>query len=1271
MEGSGVSDSTGHPLTSGVLDHPGDDRGDGPGNSPRVFNGAAMLGGPCTAPGGGPGGGSASAPEYRLLELLRMDGDESRSHCICEMLSAGLPDSHTLLQMGISALQLLFLSPRDGQLVKASLQASLHKTATPFSRQRDVMPLPLPCIGAALQLLELCSRTSEGLLIWRPDSIAKQKKQKLRKTIKAGTSQVWRLLVIAVLNGEACGWSSTFFPSRDKPPSSAQANALNHISRLVEYFVRSPLDVRPGRSFEDIVRSKGIDYSGEEVLHALPVKLGEILPGLPADHVAGSLQAASVATDEVLRWVLDPTLCILPDDQWPNPIPSASMNCDRTEWVQVAKLLVQKKILAPISEDSILKVRGKLLLNGIFCVEKKGVPAPGQQRVTRLIMNCVPSNSIQRLMVGDLPTLSSASQWTAAFLRPSQVLLWSGDDQKGAYYAWALPEAWRSLLAFRWPVPGKEVGLPHLESVYLASAVIPMGWLNAVSLFQHLHRKLGISPVPAGAGLREEQEWRRDRAIPASATSLNGGWIQYYLDDFDCPEFVSRADWARLQGTLSATHRRQRASYARQGVGISPDKAHVRELRVTRMGAHIDGESGYIAVPPEKILEVGWMCIWLLGQRAVRQKALLMTLGRFVRCFEFRRPLMGLLNDVWPRKHFFFRRALKASAIRELIRSLCCLPLALSSIRTPPSGLVTCSDASLHGGGLCASSGLTADGKRVLQNLEAGDVPAFRPSGAMDYNSGAGPRVMAVSLWDGIGALVCSLARLPCQVVGFASAETDKDSKRLIRRRWPGVLELGSVIDIDRALVERLARSLNRKLDLVIVGASCPCQDFSPIARDERAPKAEASQTLFEIARVLKLLKQVFDVPVHFFVENVFNMTAENLALVNVVLETTPVLIDAKWTSWCRRPRLFWCSWEVSPLEGEKLIHHDSYLELKLPLTRGESSTWLEKDCSWNGRQNDWLPPIARPRRCTRPPRDPAGLDQASPEAIDRWKHDHFRLQVCNYETNMLISTADGRLRVPSPSESEILMGFDSGYITQALSPKLSDEEVSDLVGKMLGGSLHVHVIVVLMHSLLIQFGLPRVRNLSGLLRLQDRASAGWLLYPRFVPKSLETSDTASLVLQFIRQAERGGTDIRLDVGVPFRMQAWPRSGINSSLFNWSVVHGYSWKSTAHINALELQAVLNSVKWRLRKQHREPYRALHLIDSQVVCAIITKGRTSSYRLRRGLKQLNALLLASGMVLIIGYVNTDCNPSDVPSRWAEKRLNHTSANNANNQERARL
>ena len=840
-----------------------------PGSAPCIFNPPAGLSEPSTASGAGLGGITSHSAEARLLQLLdvvRFEGHAS----IHSYFLAGLPEQQHILQLGVTALQLLFLSPLDGQLVKASLLSRIRETAAPTSRQRDLLPLPLPPIGAALQLLEQCVRSPSGLLTWSPGPNHKKRKQKQQKLIMAGTAQLWRFLVVATLNGEYIGWNGVLFPLGDSAPSSSQQAALRNISCLVEYFVRSPLDLRVGRCFEELVRSKGVDYAGEEVLHALPVRLGEILPGLPADNVAGTLKAASVASGDVLKWLQNPMECILPEDQWPDPLPSASMNCEKSEWPMIARVLVEKRILTPIDSQDIFKVRGKPLLNGIFSVEKKGAPAPGQCRITRLIMNCVPSNSIQRLMTGDLPTLSSSSQWTAAYLRPTQVLLWSGDDQRGAFYAWALPEAWRPFLAFRWPVQGKDIGLPSKGLVYLASAVIPMGWVNAVSLFQHLHRQLGISPVPAGAGLPQEMEWRRDCPVPLTATEINGGWIQYYLDDFDCPEFVARKDWKALQGTLSATHRRQRAAYERQGVGISEDKAHQRELSVNRMGAHIDGDRGFISVPPEKLLEVGWMCAWMCGQSCASQKALLMTLGRLVRCFEFRRPLMGLLNEVWPRGNWFFKRSLRASATRELIRALCCLPLAVSSIRTPPNGMITCSDASLLGAGLCASAGLTEEGNAVLGNLRAGDVPAFRPAGAATYNKGTGVRVLAMSLFDGLGALVCALARLPCQVVGYASAEIDKDCKKVTRRRWPGILELGSVLDVDRAVVEKLHRSLQGKVDLVVVGAGSPCQDLKAPPNKGLGLQGERSKLFLAIPRIICLLKEVFSVPVHFFVEKHF-----------------------------------------------------------------------------------------------------------------------------------------------------------------------------------------------------------------------------------------------------------------------------------------------------------------------------------------------------------------------------------------------------------------
>ena len=215
-----------------------------------------------------------------------------------------------------------------------------------------------------------------------------------------------------------------------------------------------------------------------------------------------------------------------------------------------------------------------------------------------------------------------------------------------------------------------------------------------------------------------------------------------------------------------------------------------------------------------------------------------------------------------------------------------------------------------------------------------------------------------------------------------------------------------------------------------------------------------------------------------------------------------------------------------------------------------------------------------------------------------------------------------------------------------------------DLIGAMgqvIGNSFSVHAVVMLCHSLLCFLGRDAPRNHHDLVQCVGVAAPGWLLLPKFEPHASDSPETARLVAHFARVAERGGTDVRLDVGVPFRAKAWPRAGINSSLFHWSIVHGYSWKSTAHINVLELQATLNAVKWRLRKAQNGKLRCLHLIDNQSVCAVIAKGRCSAYRLKPGLKKLNSLVLASGIVLAVGYVATDSNPSDIPSRWSARSL----------------
>jgi hypothetical protein len=91
-------------------------------------------------------------------------------------------------------------------------------------------------------------------------------------------------------------------------------------------------------------------------------------------------------------------------------------------------------------------------------------------------------HAFQRLTQGDLNTLSSSTAWSLLVLKEKEVSLWS-DDQKGAFYAWELPQSWPPFMCFAWPVPGHLVGSVNVFG-YVASRVIPMGLIQAVSLFQ-------------------------------------------------------------------------------------------------------------------------------------------------------------------------------------------------------------------------------------------------------------------------------------------------------------------------------------------------------------------------------------------------------------------------------------------------------------------------------------------------------------------------------------------------------------------------------------------------------------------------------------------------------------------------------------------------------------------------------------------------------------------------------------------------------------------
>ena len=100
----------------------------------------------------------------------------------------------------------------------------------------------------------------------------------------------------------------------------------------------------------------------------------------------------------------------------------------------------------------------------------------------------------------------------------------------------------------------------------------------------------------------------------------------------------------------------------------------------------------------------------------------------------------------------------------------------------------------------------------------------------------------------------------------------------------------------------------------------------------------------------------------------------------------------------------------------------------------------------------------------------------------------------------------------------------------------------------------------------------------------------------------------------------------------------------------WSRVMSVPWQWTDdHINALELRAALLSVHWLLSFPSSMGKRAYLLTDSTVTLFGLWKGRSSSPSLLLVLRKISALLLSSGVALLVGWIPSEINPADTASR----------------------
>ena len=136
-------------------------------------------------------------------------------------------------------------------------------------------------------------------------------------------------------------------------------------------------------------------------------------------------------------------------------------------------------------------------------------------------------------------------------------MFFSGADLKCCFYIFTLPALWLPWYVLDQPVGGKLLGRPDLEEAFPAVAVVPMGWINATVLINHVHFRMLTEPAPRGAGLTPEQFIALGAPSPRMDGSPPHDWFSVFIDNWDQGKIVLKTN---SQEFIFKAWRRQFAS---------------------------------------------------------------------------------------------------------------------------------------------------------------------------------------------------------------------------------------------------------------------------------------------------------------------------------------------------------------------------------------------------------------------------------------------------------------------------------------------------------------------------------------------------------------------------------------------------------------------------------------------------------------------------------------------------------------------------------------
>eukprot|EP00438_Fugacium_kawagutii_P030064 Skav225587 [mRNA] locus=scaffold901:108728:113061:+ [translate_table: standard] len=1143
--------------------------------------------------------------------------------------------SKSMSQMAVLLVQLVHHCP--GVIGKHSEDllnsASKQGTGVPW---RDVLPLPVP---------EDVEETVKEVLTNREVKVKKQPGMSGGAVKGAYRKTGVDCLVYCMIVGLNCMWGGLRRGTRvhQGAPRAGQLAALDRLQQAAIYVVDSKdgaekggIPRSPDTPWDEVIAASTISYQGELVEKAEPLELERVLASLPPEGAGGSVNILDLCEGKVKELVANPELNVLPAEELPETLPLPRVLVKDGEWEKIAKALYDRGILEPT--ENVLTHRGSLVQNGMFGVKKVGKDLPDGRPAQRLIMDLRGSNSVLRIIGGDIATLAGASAFTNIVLEDGKLITISGDDLCSSFYLFRLPDAWRPFLSFERSVSWRALGVDRDGDTYMAPVVLPMGFASSV---------------------------RKDRQWPhlGDATPV---WA-LYLDDTTFIRKLALEVAETLLGRPAPEQENMRRAYQYWGIPYNGKKAVEECEQAERLGSFLDGRRGRVGVTVKRLLENMSLGIWLLGQGQTTQKALQVFCGKEVHTLQFRRPLFSVFDEIWKlimdtqSGHYLTRKVCE-----EIVTSLALAPLRFTDWRSELDPYVMASDASETGGAFVIARRLTQLGVAEASKEEGRDE---------EQRNG----VVIIDFFAGIGGLLRSLERCGLKWEHRVVIEQDPACRRLIRRTWPGGAEF---TDITKVSLAELVKEINKveSPTLVVAGGGSPCQGFSKLSTKRKHFADQRSGLFYNLADLLEGLQgHCKDNEIKFlgFCENVV-MDGADRDEISFKLGYRPHLVESGDVSRVRRPRFYCLSEDLPSAPWLEVTTGQVASSVRLKGDLEPEGLWLPPDWTWSGSGTDRrFPTFTRPIVRQRPPIDPAGLKSSSQEARLRWRDDHFRFPPYTYEEKYLIRSPSGILQKLPAQSREALMGFRRGHtlkLDREMFEKSTLDHAEDVCQAAIGNSFHTTTVALLLGPILGKLGaLAIVKGpdelLSALIMEHEElesedsiamdSSASVARSPlsvkEFDEEAMqvehpqddlnEETQSKTLMSRLVGHFLRKVSDIRLDSDVIFKPGSCPRSAVDPDKWEWRHGRAFKWRFQQHINLLELKALLHSVQWRSRRSGYHSFRTMILCDSQAAIAVVAKGRSSSKQVNFLLRRLCALCLSLNVFLLVCYVDTAANPAD--------------------------